>query len=463
MKIQKQATLINRNINGPSDKPKVSKIQKQATLLKKQLDDKPDDKKESKFNADKNIDYSDFSGSEKSIEQPKPVEKPKQPKLPPLKFKNKKKESSKRVESKKWVNKMPPTLGHNIRGDLTGLPQYDEEKFCIYSVFREKMLDKVMREEMRDVVQDAIKAETNRKERIKLKRELKSQDNLNQTHQNQLSPISMHRGFEDHKYLDFKIQKEIIKKKHMLDLMMQKKMSTRKKKIIKVYGKDMLAEMYLDLLNITEGETIPKRILSPLSGRIPKNFKRNRSKKNNWNNDSTVPQTLDKTFKLNSTSIFNSPNNKKSGRNKTRNLNKHKHSGNKTLDKSRIGTSDSKYISDAQNSTLPAASRNVPKEHKRARSTGVKLRENQNQNKGLRLKGKHTRTIMSPDPRYRGMKIQRKKIKSPVNLLKALGIYRKNNLLDEVLKMYKRAAGNYNDIQSPDNGPLMERPNPEES
>lgn len=51
----------------------------------------------------------------------------------------------------------------------------------------------------------------------------------------------------------------------MLDLMMQKKMSRRKKNIIKVYGKDMLAEMYLDLLNITEGEKIPGKILSPLS------------------------------------------------------------------------------------------------------------------------------------------------------------------------------------------------------
>lgn len=116
----------------------------------------------------------------------------------------------------------------------------------------------------------------------------------------------------ENKFLDLNFQREIIKKKHMLDLMMQKKMSRRKKKIIKVYGKDMLAEMYLDLLNITEGETIPKRILSPLSGRIPKNFRRGGSKKSRWNNNNTIPTKDSRTFKLNNTSMFNSPNNIKS-------------------------------------------------------------------------------------------------------------------------------------------------------
>lgn len=116
----------------------------------------------------------------------------------------------------------------------------------------------------------------------------------------------------ENKFLDLNFQREIIKKKHMLDLMMQKKMSRRKKKIIKVYGKDMLAEMYLDLLNITEGESIPKRILSPLSGRIPKNIRRGGSKRTRWNNDSTIPIKDSRNFKLNNTSMFNSPNNIKS-------------------------------------------------------------------------------------------------------------------------------------------------------
>ena len=40
-------------------------------------------------------------------------------------------------------------------------------------------------------------------------------------------------------------------------------------------------------------------------------------------------------------------------------------------------------------------------------------------------------------------------MKSPVSVLKALGVYRKNNLLDEVLKMYKVAATDYNEIITP--------------
>lgn len=92
--------------------------------------------------------------------------------------------------------------------------------------------------------------------------------------------------------------------------MMQKKMTRRKKNIIKIYGKDMLAEMYLDLLNITEGDAIPKRILSPLSKKLPKSVKKVRPKKSNWNRDNTISYGNNQTFKLNNSSIFNSPNNK---------------------------------------------------------------------------------------------------------------------------------------------------------
>jgi len=51
---------------------------------------------------------------------------------------------------------------------------------------------------------------------------------------------------------DYDEVKRTVKKKKMLDLMIQKKLSTKKKKIIKTYGQDMIAEMYLDLLNVTE-------------------------------------------------------------------------------------------------------------------------------------------------------------------------------------------------------------------
>ena len=43
-----------------------------------------------------------------------------------------------------------------------------------------------------------------------------------------------------------------LKKKRMLDLMTKRKMSPKKKQIIKTYGKDMIAEMYLDLMNLAE-------------------------------------------------------------------------------------------------------------------------------------------------------------------------------------------------------------------
>ena len=35
-----------------------------------------------------------------------------------------------------------------------------------------------------------------------------------------------------------------------------------------------------------------------------------------------------------------------------------------------------------------------------------------------------------------------------MNLLRALGIYKKSNLLDQVLKMYKTATGDYNEYQT---------------
>ena len=49
-------------------------------------------------------------------------------------------------------------------------------------------------------------------------------------------------------------------------------------------------------------------------------------------------------------------------------------------------------------------------------------------------------------------------MKSPINVLKALGVYRKNNLLDEVLKMYKKADGEFSGYIQP-TAVLSERQN----
>jgi hypothetical protein len=215
----------------------------------------------------------------------------------------------------------------------------------------------------------------------------------------------------------------------MLDLMMQKKLSRRKKKIIKVYGKDMLAEMYLDLLNITEGEAIPRRILSPLSGRVPRQVKKNRYRKQDWNKDNTLPKEQNRTFKLNSTSIFNSPHNKRAEGSKSRSNSKRRKLGNKTIKNDHGGITSAE---ETRHETADSKIKRKNNEDRRAFSTGVKTRNV----KTLKLNATNTQTI-SPDEKYQQYKIHRRKIKSPVSMLKMLGIYKKHNLLDEVLKMYK--------------------------
>lgn len=268
-----------------------------------------------------------------------------------------------------------------------------------------------------------MKEKKDRKERIRLKRELKSQEQIRTPDHQQLQ------GNMDNKFMDYNFQKDIIKKKHMLDLMMQKKLNRRKKKIIKVYGKDMLAEMYLDLLNITEGEAIPRRILSPLSGRVPRQIKKGRYRKQDWNSDSTLPKEQNRTFKLNTASIFNSPHNKKVYSSRSRSNSRKKQLGNKIVKNDHGGITSAE---DTRHETADSNARKNNKEDRRAFSTGVKTRNT----KTLKPNATHKQTI-SPDEKYQNYRIHRKKIKSPINMLKALGIHKKHNLLDEVLKMYK--------------------------
>lgn len=60
-------------------------------------------------------------------------------------------------------------------------------------------------------------------------------------------------AFGETKRTDYDRIKQTVKKKNMLDLMTQNALSSRKKRIIKTYGSEMIAEMYLDLMNITLG------------------------------------------------------------------------------------------------------------------------------------------------------------------------------------------------------------------
>jgi hypothetical protein len=196
---------------------------------------------------------------------------------------------------------------------------------------------------------------------------MKSQDDLRKAEQDFQSPTP-----SENKYLELNFQREIIKKKHMLDLMMQKKMNRRKKKIIKVYGKDMLAEMYLDLLNINEGEVIPKRLLSPLAGKVPKNFKTGgRNKKSRWNNNSTIPVQDSRNFKLNGGSMFNSPNDKKLSMNKSRSRSKKVMPTNRKDKRNEVLSED-----EPSNTKIEGSSKDV----KRIRTTKLKKRIDETSN-----------------------------------------------------------------------------------
>ena len=201
-----------------------------------------------------------------------------------------------------------------------------------------------------------------------------------------------HSQVADNKYLDYNFQREIIKKKHMLDLMMQKKLSRRKKKIIKVYGKDMLAEMYLDLLNITEGEMTLKRILSPLSGRVPRSIKKSKQKKKVWDNTMTI--SPNQTLKFTSSSIFNGPTEQKSSRSASRKHNTG--SRNRRVDKTRVTSADNLHEEGRTVVSNPQSN----SQGKRTASTHVKTRVIQEPSRTIKNKGNHSRVLnlRSPGP-----------------------------------------------------------------
>lgn len=74
-----------------------------------------------------------------------------------LKQSNDKSSSSQQKKTKEWVKNMPPMLGHNIKEKETSdLLKFDEKKFWVYAVFREKIFDKILREEMKKIAVQAI-------------------------------------------------------------------------------------------------------------------------------------------------------------------------------------------------------------------------------------------------------------------------------------------------------------------
>ena len=97
-----------------------------------------------------------------------------------------------------------------------------------------------------------------------------------------------------------------LKKKRMLDLMTKRKMSPKKKQIIKTYGKDMIAEMYLDLINLAEIKNKSNLM----------NYNVNRRKSNEINSN----EFDDPNFTFVDKSMFNQTQTLKSPKNQVKNL-----------------------------------------------------------------------------------------------------------------------------------------------
>ena len=131
-----------------------------------------------------------------------------------------------------------------------------EEDFLIYSIFRQNIQEGVLKTLVSDVAQGVLK-ENNIKPKIrrgKNKSALKGSkidpkvfSNL-KYNPNNLKLMKLKELVNK----DYDLQKKTMRKKKMLDLMIRRKLSPKKKKIIQTYGKDMIAEMYLDLINLSE-------------------------------------------------------------------------------------------------------------------------------------------------------------------------------------------------------------------
>ena len=99
-------------------------------------------------------------------------------KFPPVNGKSRGKEISQNRShsTKKWVTNMPPTLGYNSHINNAELPAYDQKEFVVYAVFREKILDKILREQLKDSIQQAIKVQQNKKEQQAINTQLRLQE-----------------------------------------------------------------------------------------------------------------------------------------------------------------------------------------------------------------------------------------------------------------------------------------------
>ena len=74
-----------------------------------------------------------------------------------------------------------------------------------------------------------------------------------------LNNTIQHNSKFDGNTYDYDQIKQAVKKKKILDIMTQKPLSPRKKRMIKTYGSNMIAEMYLDLMTVSEAKKQAKQ------------------------------------------------------------------------------------------------------------------------------------------------------------------------------------------------------------
>lgn len=140
---------------------------------------------------------------------------------------------------------------------------------------------------------------------------------------------------------------------------------------------------------------------------MPKTFKSIKIKKTKWNNDSRVANEFDynQSFRLNSTSMFDQNNNAKTNRSGKKNSisptkNIHKKSRSKESQKEG-GTIDNNAM--------------------RNKTRNIKVKSIDSSSKS---KARNNRTFTANAPDKKSVQIYRRKMKSPMNLLRALGIYK---------------------------------------
>ncbi|CAI2384412.1 unnamed protein product [Moneuplotes crassus] len=359
-----------------------------------------------------------------------------------------------RSKIRPFPNKMrlmsPPVMNKN-RLNLENQDteaKYDKEKALLNLVFRKfvqenvikDLISEVVTDSVRNVIQNAkmkrrrnrslantrkgdpnavltIKQNSNNVKKVKIK-ELLGKDFKHIKMPIQNKPVSVHTLNSQ-----YDLQKKTLRKMKMLDLMTRKKLSRKKKKIIQTYGKDMISEMYLDLMNLSE----MKR------NEILMNFNKDRR------GSSRIHQNEfdDPNYRFVDKSMFN----------QTRALQE-----GKEMNQKLIASQGKSLFKDLKCSIMDSSYRMT----NRAKSSKNRKRVKRNHNKFLQNKTLHHSTSNHDRSLYKiTQENPKRRVKSPNQHMKLLGLYTKKSMLEDVLKMYKAASSDYRNDTSKDESLCM--------